>query len=122
MATCTQRPAFVGSVAALTDRRRALRGSGPFPVEIELNGAGMIAECTDFGPGGMRLLSAQPIPAGAALRLEFVLPGDSAPICTDAVVLRSEPAESEGARLAVKFVHITPPEGMHIASAASRSR
>jgi hypothetical protein len=88
--------------ATAGERRRGPRSSAGFPVRIvEYRDATWDGTCLEVGAGGMKVRTAAPLAAGAAVKLRFTLPDGGGPLEAIALVARLDP---DG--IAFAFAHL----------------
>lgn len=73
-------------------------------VDVESEGYGFLAVAQDISSGGMRIASANPLPVGTSIELNFVIPSPERKIRVRAVVRHVV----EGSAMGVQFEKLAP--------------
>jgi len=92
------------------ERRQHPRVQGGFPVRYKAKGIEGIGVCQNISVGGLRLRVGKAIPERTRLELRFSLPGETATLRLEGLVLRVSPIQdgATGYDIGIKLIGLSP--------------
>lgn len=98
------------------ERRSRERIQGGFAVGFTIGEESGIGTCVDISTSGLRLQVSQPVPEKTILKLVFMLPGEYVTRIYSGMALycRETDSDMKIVQVGVKFLNITPEQGMHL--------
>lgn len=99
------------------ERRQHKRAVGGFPVRYRARGIDGLGVCQDLSVGGMRLRVARALPVQTRVQLHCNLPGESAALRLEGLVMRVVPVEDmeTGWEMGLKFVGLSLADSARLA-------